>query len=411
MENTNISLSEKSIGYADTDISKIKKYGTTFVSTKKELLKALKKSGIIVITKEIDLLQDSTGKSIRCYPDGKSTTAFDNFINEQTGYKTYKKFINAYLKACRPETNDIGVTENDSYVPKDSENASKMFSNLYNVKQEYESNYNVLLRPKSNTAIIGADDTAKIIGGSVALYGVKNIIIRNITFEDSFDPFPHHEPYDGFNADYDCIRIKDTSNVWIDHCSLKTTNKSIYVTIGTNDIEAWNNYDGLLDITCNSTKITVSNCKFEDHEKTMLIGNSDNEEITSNRKITLMNNYFKSCRERTPMVRNSDIHIYNNIFEGNKNYCIGIRQGAKIIAENNVFKDVNVAFKGDSATKKATLYQVNEFDNVKTLIKNKYWSNWSGPTFTVSYDYALLTTDEVKETIPVVVGAGKYLEA
>ncbi|CAN7010310.1 unnamed protein product [Brassica rapa subsp. trilocularis] len=45
-----------------------------------------------------------------------------------------------------------------------------------------------------------------------------------------------------------------SSNIWIDRCSFK------------------NYYDGLIDITRESTDITVSRCHFMNHNKTMLTG-------------------------------------------------------------------------------------------------------------------------------------------
>ena len=49
----------------------------------------------------------------------------------------------------------------------------------------------------------------------------SNIIIRNITFQDTFDCFPAWSPTDGalgsWNAEYDAISLRQTHHVWIDH--------------------------------------------------------------------------------------------------------------------------------------------------------------------------------------------------
>ncbi|CAN6809854.1 unnamed protein product [Brassica oleracea var. botrytis] len=56
-------------------------------------------------------------------------------------------------------------------------------------------------------------------------------------------------------AAVDAIQIKPkSSNIWIDRFSFK------------------NYHDGLIDITRESTDITVSRCHFMNHNKTMLIG-------------------------------------------------------------------------------------------------------------------------------------------
>ncbi|WZY83522.1 hypothetical protein YC2023_029906 [Brassica napus] len=55
---------------------------------------------------------------------------------------------------------------------------------------------------------------------------------------------------EGFRSSRRC----KSSNIWIDRCSFK------------------NYYDGLIDITRESTDITVSRCHFMNHNKTMLTG-------------------------------------------------------------------------------------------------------------------------------------------
>ncbi|KAL8217024.1 hypothetical protein R6Q57_023861 [Mikania cordata] len=59
----------------------------------------------------------------------------------------------------------------------------------------------------------------------------------------------------GRGHDVDGIQIKPNSkHIWIDRCSLKDYD------------------DGLIDITRQSTNITISRCHFSNHDKTMLIG-------------------------------------------------------------------------------------------------------------------------------------------
>ena len=48
-----------------------------------------------------------------------------------------------------------------------------------------------------------------------------HIIVRNLTFQDTFDCFPAWAPTDGvlgsWNSQYDSISLRDSNNVWIDH--------------------------------------------------------------------------------------------------------------------------------------------------------------------------------------------------
>jgi pectate lyase len=72
----------------------------------------------------------------------------------------------------------------------------------------------VRIRIGSNTTIVGLDKHATIRGGWFDIRGsstvnVSNIIIRNLTFEDTYDCFPQWSPTDGalgaWNALYDSI--------------------------------------------------------------------------------------------------------------------------------------------------------------------------------------------------------------
>src|SRR5262245_4071358 len=86
----------------------------------------------------------------------------------------------------------------------------------------------VRIRPGSNTTIVGLGKTAKLQGIWLDIRGTANqpnsrtnIIVRNITFEDTYDCFPQWAPTDGalgsWNSLYDSISLRDSNNVWIDH--------------------------------------------------------------------------------------------------------------------------------------------------------------------------------------------------
>ena len=84
------------------------------------------------------------------------------------------------------------------------------------------------IRLGSNTTIVGLGRNATIRGAWLDIRGTAgvansrtNIIVRNITFQDTFDCFPQWAPTDGalgsWNSQYDSISLRDTNNVWIDH--------------------------------------------------------------------------------------------------------------------------------------------------------------------------------------------------
>lgn len=73
---------------------------------------------------------------------------------------------------------------------------------------------------------------------------------------------------------------------------------------------------------------------YEGYHKTNLIGASD-----SNLQfhITFHHNYWKDCESRGPLARQANIHMYNNVFQGQTSYCQNPRADAYIFSEYNLF--------------------------------------------------------------------------
>ncbi|WP_448521313.1 pectate lyase family protein [Pseudothermotoga sp.] len=150
------------------------------------------------------------------------------------------------------------------------------------------------IRIASDKTIVGIND-AKIVGGGFVIKNGKNVIIRNIHFEG----FYMEDDPQGKIYDYDYISIESSHHVWIDHCTFVNGN------------------DGAVDITNYSSYITVSWCKFVDHDKVSLVGNSDKEDPIKAKeayKVTYHHNYFKNCIQRMPRVRFGMVHVFNNFY-------------------------------------------------------------------------------------------------
>lgn len=73
---------------------------------------------------------------------------------------------------------------------------------------------------------------------------------------------------------------------------------------------------------------------YEGYHKTNLVGASD-----SNLQfhITFHHNYWNKCESRGPLARQANIHMYNNVFEGQTSYCQNPRADAYIFSEYNLF--------------------------------------------------------------------------
>jgi pectate lyase len=220
----------------------------------------------------------------------------------------------------------------------------------------------VRLRVPDNTTIVGTDSRATIRGGWFDLRGAatarrQNIIIRHITFEDTFDCFPAWTPTrnaDGswagtgsWDAEYDAISLRDTERVWIDHNEFRDR-ETVDSTLPTYFGAKYQIHDGLLDITNASDRVTVSWNRFLNHDKTMLIGSSDDAPADVGRlRVTLHHNHFDNVGQRAPRVRYGQLHVYNNYYvipDGNAHsysWGVGVQPlplASGIFAENNFFR-------------------------------------------------------------------------
>lgn len=331
---TEISVYDSPIGFASVDAKEnfgglAKGESCTVVKTRDELISAVEKGGIIYIEGMIDMsdgMLPSTG--------GGSTKKLDEFVASKTSYANYAEWKNAYGSVSSSTDDRKRKPEDDyKYGPK-----SKYYEDLWKLNEAYKEN--IQLNINSDTTIIGIDENSGIKGVALSISSKNNILLRNLVLQDGYDPFTHHEPGDGFNAQFDLIGIQGSSkNIWIDHCTLEDTMKLGTAANG----EKWQTYDGLCDMKASCKNITISNCIFRNHDKTMLIGSSDSDGSNKTRHITICGNYFQNCGQRLPMVRNAKAHIFNNYYANvsggfySTSYCIGNRAGALIVAENNYF--------------------------------------------------------------------------
>jgi pectate lyase len=208
----------------------------------------------------------------------------------------------------------------------------------------------VRIRIGSNTTIVGLDKHATIRGGWFDIRGTAsvnrtNIIIRNLTFEDTYDCFPQWSPTDGalgsWNALYDAISLRDSNHVWIDHNTFvdrETADDGLPYYFGV----LYQVHDGLVDITNASNYVTVSWNRFENHDKVMLIGSSDSSSADRGKlNVTLHHNLFENVGQRAARARFGKVHIYNNCYKisNAENYVYTWGDGIEsaVYAENNFF--------------------------------------------------------------------------
>lgn len=408
-----IKASDTPLGFAGVNYTQPSFSKTVTVSTRSELMSAIKnENSLIYIDGMIDMSDEGSGSKLPA--EGASNIAvssvMDSWIASKTSnaYTTYGAWVEAYAAVCEKSTDDkkVGNSGNSSLC--------KMVWTLNNAWKSV-----IQLNLKSNTTIIGLGNNSGIRGGTISISGIENVVIRNLTLVDSIDMFPHHEKNDGFNAQFDCITIQgsSTANIWIDHCTMKDTLVMQHVQSGTK--EKWQNYDGLCDIKGDGKGITVSNCHMYHHDKTMLVGSSDDEGDNTVRKLSIINNHFDTCVQRLPMARNSQFHVLNNWYTFDKtqsvgdgktkgDYCIGARKGALIYSEANYF-DSNMQYSirgSESTASTAKVYDTGSVDN--NTKKTSEYTEVSSAPFTVPYSYEPMTAENAKTYVAANAGAGVW---
>ncbi|MFD3653770.1 polysaccharide lyase family 1 protein [Streptomyces sp. NPDC058620] len=198
----------------------------------------------------------------------------------------------------------------------------------------------------ANTTIVGVGRDAGIRGGSLQIKGVENVILRNLTIEAPLDCFPAWDPTDGptgaWNSEYDAVVVHGSKHVWVDHNTL-TDGRYPDSTLPSYFGEIYQQHDGLLDIVRGADLVTASWNVLTDHDKTLMIGNSDSAGADDRGKlrVTLHHNHFDGVVERAPRVRFGKVDAYNNHFTvtaGQKyGYSFGIGIESQLVAEKNSF--------------------------------------------------------------------------
>ncbi|MEU7301135.1 pectate lyase [Streptomyces sp. NPDC007206] len=198
----------------------------------------------------------------------------------------------------------------------------------------------------ANTTIVGIGEDAGFKGASLQIKGVDNVIVRNLSFESPLDCFPQWDPTDtadgNWNSEYDSVDVYGGTHVWMDHNTFTdgdhpdSTLPSYYGRI-------YQQHDGEMDIVKGSDYVTASWNVFEDHDKTILIGNSDSAATAAvdrgHLKVTFHHNLFSNLVERAPRVRFGQVDSYDNHFVAGDGYgySYGIGMESRLVAEHNAF--------------------------------------------------------------------------
>ncbi|XP_071695387.1 pectate lyase 2-like [Rutidosis leptorrhynchoides] len=219
-------------------------------------------------------------------------------------------------------------------------------------------------------------------GGGLTIHTVSNVIVHNINIHD----VKVMDGYGGKSAcDGDAVAVKTSTKVWIDHCTLSK------------------GPDGLLDVTVGSTDVTISNCRFHDHDKVLLLGADDSHSEDKNMRVTVAYNRFdEGCTQRMPRCRFGFFQVVNNDYNKWKMYAIGGSASPTILSQGNKFLASD-----DKNTKQVTQ---------RNYASEAEWKNWNwrtdsndvfenGAYFVDSGSDPTLTPEQQQGMIPVEPGS------
>jgi pectate lyase len=287
----------------------------TTVGTRDQLAAAVAGDApkIVYVKGTIDANTDSSGKPLSCQD-----------------YATNGYTLAGYLKAYDPAT--WGRTK----VPSGPLESARAAS-------EAKQAARVEIKVGANTTIVGVGATATLLGGDLMVKS-DNVIIRNLTFANASDCFPQWDPTDGstgnWNSLFDNVSLSGATHVWVDHDTFTDapypdSKEPTYFG------RPYQQHDGQLDITDAADLITVERSVFTQHDKTMLIGNSDSKTSDSGHlRVTVHHNVFDGVQERAPRVRFGQVHVYDNLYRPGSgfDYSLGVGKQSQIYAQNNYFQ-------------------------------------------------------------------------
>ncbi|KAH6988410.1 pectin lyase fold/virulence factor [Ilyonectria destructans] len=184
---------------------------------------------------------------------------------------------------------------------------------------------------KSNKSLIGVGSAGIIKGKGLRLVsGVSNIIIQNIHITN-------------LNPKYvwggDAITLDNVDMVWIDHVTTSLIGRQ-HIVLGSNA----------------SNRVTISNSKIDGTTSwsatcngyhywgVYFAGSSD--------LVTFKNNYVYHTSGRSPKVAgNTLLHAVNNYWYDNPGHAFEVDSGGMVVAEGNVFQNVNAPVESGYAGK------------------------------------------------------------
>lgn len=235
---------------------------------------------------------------------------------------------------------------------------------------DMSSAYALGVKEANYVTIEGVGDDATMVAG-VAAFTSDFIEIKNLGLMKW-----------GGGKDGDGVSLKKSTYVWVHN------NDFFYGDAGSDADQVKG--DGSMDLKDNSQHVTISYNHFWDSGKMSLCGmKSEN----GPNYITYHHNWFDHSDSRHPRIRTMSVHVYNNYFDGNAKYGVGVTSGGNAFVEGNFFRNAHdpmlISKQGTDARGSGT-FSGEEGGGIKSYNNKFEQNNTNGVSFqfiTNKYDY------------------------
>ncbi len=210
---------------------------------------------------------------------------------------------------------------------------------------------------------IGEDATIKDFG--ILAHAARSVELRNFAIMNFMD---------------DAVSVDNKNkNVWIHHLDI------FYGQPGSDSDQAKG--DGTVDVKTNSQYITISYNHFWDSGKASLCGMKSE---SGPNYISYDHNWFDHSDSRHPRIRTMTVHVWNNYYDGNSKYGVGVTFGSSAFVEGNYFRNCKFpmlsSLQGNDVYAGTNTYNedygtfsgeqggvIKSFGNVITGSQSSYW--------------------------------------
>lgn len=265
--------------------------------------------------------------------DTKNTVTYSGYTGIGSILSNAKNFSNPVIIRIIG-TVDTCLWDLDKTQATDLANGRTPINNLTSTFSSNDTYLNMAdVKYASNITVEGIGEDATIDRWGFTFSHCKSIEVRNITFQNY--PEDACSFQGGSNSNLSGERF------WLHNCKINQGLNWCDLTEEQDKGEG----DGSTDLKY-CQYVTYAYNHFYQCHKTSLHGGGDSQ---YQYHITWHHNYFEDVSSRMPLVRQANVHLYNNYYYSGTN-CIDARASAWVFSEANYFEDCTYAYKYTSSS-------------------------------------------------------------